>query len=121
MYSSSARLTCRGSFSLLLHYRRILVEKNLFLLTLLYICDNPGLKISQLVAVETAVLFGDKAFERGVALKSSLVLHIMNKPTENIPDIRKTPSKWNVFLKFSTTCQLLFEGIKLWLLIQVEA
>lgn len=97
MYSSSTRLTCRGCFSLVLHYRRILVEKNLFLHTLLYLCANTGLKISQLVAVETAVLFGDKAFERGVALKSSLVLYIMNKPAENIPDIMKSPSKGNGF------------------------
>lgn len=88
--------------------------------SLLYLCGNLGLKISQLVAVETAVLFGDKAFERGVALKSSLVLYITNKPTENMPDIMKTPSKLNVFLKFSTRCQLLFEGIKLWLLIQMK-
>lgn len=32
----------------------------------------------------------------------------------------KTPSKWNVLFKFSTRCQLFFEGIKLWLLTQVE-
>lgn len=70
MYSSSHRLTCWVCFSLALHCRRFLVEENLSLHTSLYLCANPGPMISQLVAVETAVLFGDKAFERGVALKS---------------------------------------------------
>lgn len=32
----------------------------------------------------------------------------------------KTPSKWNVLFNFSTRCQLFFECINLWLLMQVE-
>lgn len=120
MCGSSSRLPCWGCFSLVLHCRSILVEKNLFLQCLLYLCANPGPTFSQVVAVETALLFQEKAFERGVALKSSLLLHIVSKPRENISDITKT-SKLNVFfLMFSTRCQLLFKGITLWLLTQVE-
>lgn len=118
MYSSSTKLTCWEHFPLVLHCRGVLVEKGPFLHTLLCLCANPGLKISQSITMETAVLFVDNSFKRDVALKSSLVLHIMNKPTENIPNIMKT--LFRVFCKFSMRCQLVFEGVKLWLLMQVK-
>lgn len=71
--------------------RKNFSKKRTFFFTL-YLCADPGLKASQLVAVETAVVFGDKAFERGVILKSSLGLYITNKPRENMPNM-KTASK----------------------------
>lgn len=44
-----------------------IVERNIFLHTLLYLCANIGLKISHLVAVETTVLVENRTFKRGVA------------------------------------------------------
>lgn len=44
-----------------------IVERNLSLHTLFYLCANLGLKISHLVAVEIAVLFENRIFKRGVA------------------------------------------------------
>lgn len=45
----------------------LIVERNFFFHTLLYLCTNLGLKISHLVAVETTVLFENRTFERGTA------------------------------------------------------